>query len=93
MKTIVGAFSFDDGITPDAATIERCMRDTLVAGERLIRFGGCDELQIVKTARQLRQEGLPIIGIQCLDQPENPPEYFIEGCSSIPVARSDLAAN
>lgn len=93
MKTLVGAFGFDEGMALNAEAVERCIRDTLAAGERIIRYGGCDGQQILEVARRLRQDGLPIIGIQCLDHPEDPPEYFIDGCSSVPVARSDLLAN
>lgn len=82
----IGLFKIDPASAADPVVIEERICATLSAGERLITFDGCDYGVVSEIVCRLRGQGKTVIGFQ---QKGGPPEYFIKGCSSMPVVRDD----
>lgn len=84
----IGLFDIDAATAADPAALEDRIRATIDAGMSVIQFAGCDYDVVEDIVRRLRSQGNKVVGLQYED---DPPEYFIAGCSSIPVLRDDIA--
>lgn len=84
----IGLFDIDAATATDQAVLEDRIRATIDAGEQVIRFAGCDYGVVADIVRRLHSQGNNVIGLQ---QENDPPEYFIAGCSSVPVMRDDTS--